>query len=1099
MEWQYNFDTESLRRGWNLQQRKCVYSLEFESDIMVVEAFVEGLDGVENEVVLELWTDKGSRLGVDNYCTCMSNENCEHAAAAMFDFIDAYQSYLTMAGQVDPQQEDSWLSAVAAASQVPDTAADNPKKQGRQLLVYVLKMDPDAHYPVSVRFYVVCRLKKGGWGKPKPAVQDFSLLIQKDYVSADDRRLLADLFVLLPTTDFRKVPMNSAAAVAWIERAIDSGRCCWMDAWENRILSRGENRSAELGWRVATSGSQMPSLIVAGETEGTVLPLEVPCYVDQEAMQFGRLKLDVPMRVVREWLQGGPVEPQDVPAMTDAINRIIPEQIAVRPPVEIRTRVVNTEPVPCLTLHTSEPSDWLPHYFQTGAEDDIHALKLEFQYEDVRVEAADKQAIVKIWDDAELVVVNRDFDTEDSTYELIFDYGFKEVGRACHWISGDDPIADWLTLPEDREFLRFMSNKVPELERQGWIVKYDPSFDLNLIEPESWYVDLEERSGGTNWFDAEIGVVVNGESENLLPLLLQFIQETSPQALSKRLEEDVVLRLADGKSINIDAERMRTLAATLLELYGKQPLSKEKKLGIPWIRAMELLRLDQLPDWESRLPNVLNQNLENFKHLSEPPQVKQPEGLRAELRPYQSHGLNWLQFLRGMNLGAVLADDMGLGKTIQALAHILVEKDAGRMNSPCLIVAPTSVLYNWEEEIRRFAPDLKVHVSHGPERKEFFDSFHENNIIVTSYPLLVRDAKCFTDSVFHLAILDEAQFVRNHKTQVARIARLLNASQRIALTGTPLENNLDELWSLFTFAVPGLLGENSLFRKMFRTPIEKNGHKEARRLLAQRITPFILRRTKDEVVKELPRKTEIVQRIDLLPEQKDLYETVRISVEKKVRKSIEEKGVARSHIVFLDALLKMRQVCCHPQLLKLKAAEKIVQSAKLETLREMLVEMVAEGRRILLFSQFVGMIKLIEEMMVAEKIDYVKITGQTRDRQNPIKKFQNGESPVFIISLKAGGTGLNLTAADIVIHYDPWWNPAVENQATDRAHRIGQDKPVFVYKLIAAGTVEEKIVALQQKKSELVNGLLDDQKESLNKWDEADIESFFAPLEENLP
>ena len=218
MEWKYNFDTESLRRGWNLQQRKCVYSLEFESDIMVVEAFVEGLDGLENEVALELRVDLGGRLGVDNYCTCMSNENCEHAAAVMFEFIDTFKPYLAKNGQGNAQQEDSWLSAVAAASQVPDTVADNSKKQGRELLVYVLNMEPATHYPVSVRFYVVCRLKKGGWGKPKPAVQDFSLLIQKDYVSADDRRLLADLFVLLPTTDFRKVPLNSAAAVAWIER-----------------------------------------------------------------------------------------------------------------------------------------------------------------------------------------------------------------------------------------------------------------------------------------------------------------------------------------------------------------------------------------------------------------------------------------------------------------------------------------------------------------------------------------------------------------------------------------------------------------------------------------------------------------------------------------------------------------------------------------------------------------------------------------------------------------------------------------------------------------------------------------------------------------
>jgi SNF2 family DNA or RNA helicase len=314
------------------------------------------------------------------------------------------------------------------------------------------------------------------------------------------------------------------------------------------------------------------------------------------------------------------------------------------------------------------------------------------------------------------------------------------------------------------------------------------------------------------------------------------------------------------------------------------------------------------------------------------------------------------------------------------------------------------------------------------------------------------------------------------------------------LTGTPLENHLGELWSQFDFLLPGFLGASKAFTKYWRTPIEKFGDSTRRDLLAHRIRPFILRRKKEDVAQELPPKTIIVRSVELEGGQRDLYETVRAAMDAKVRDEIAQRGFARSQIVLLDALLKLRQVCCDPRLVKSVSARKVSERAKLNLLMAMLPEMVDEGRRILLFSQFTSMLALIEKELTKAGLGYAKLTGDTVNREMPIKSFQDGEVPIFLISLKAGGVGLNLTAADTVIHYDPWWNPAVENQATDRAHRLGQDKPVFVYKLIVSGSIEEKILALQERKSQLAAGILSEDHNVDMKFSDADLAALFAPL-----
>ena len=348
---------------------------------------------------------------------------------------------------------------------------------------------------------------------------------------------------------------------------------------------------------------------------------------------------------------------------------------------------------------------------------------------------------------------------------------------------------------------------------------------------------------------------------------------------------------------------------------------------------------------------------------------------------------------------------------------------------------------------------------------------------------------------YHLVILDEAQNIKNPKAAVTRSVHRLKARHRLCLTGTPLENHLGELWSLCHFLNPGLLGDSEAFRRVFRTPIEKHDNFDRSRLLARRVQPYLLRRSKAEVEQDLPEKTEIVENIELAGDQRDLYESIRLAMHEKVKREIAAKGAARSHIIILDALLKLRQVCCDPRLLKLEAAQKVEESAKLARLMDMLKAMIEEGRRILLFSQFTSMLSLIEAELKRLKLDYLKLTGRTKDRGALVDAFQNGTAPLFLISLKAGGSGLNLTAADTVIHYDPWWNPAVEDQATDRAHRIGQEKPVFVYKLRTLGTVEEKIQELQARKRRLADGLFDTGGKAITSLDAEDIAALFAPID----
>ena len=643
-------------------------------------------------------------------------------------------------------------------------------------------------------------------------------------------------------------------------------------------------------------------------------------------------------------------------------------------------------------------------------------------------------------EDGKIIVRRRNLGAERAAKKRLEEFGLSrfeaadpgDAGHIAYGFHGD--AEDWP---------RFLYEAVPQLEREGWRVEIEEGFHHRVVDGGGeWMAGVEEGSGW--WFSLDLGVEIDGATVPLLPVMTSLLARLrdlgTPGGLDALAHNGTVFgALPDGRHVALPLDRTKAILATLVELYHPEILSDKGRIEISAGEAVGLAALEAAIGLRWLGGDRLRRLAERLANFAGVAKVVPPAGLMTELRPYQRDGLDWLQFMREYELGGILADDMGLGKTVQTLAHLLVEKREGRLDRPCLVVCPTSVVPNWLAEAARLAPELKVLSLHGADREQRFAEIENADLVVTTYALLPRDADHLLPVAWHAVVLDEAQAIKNSAAKTTGVACRLQARLRLCLTGTPMENHLGELWSQFAFLMPGLLGDAKRFARVFRTPIEKKQDNERRAVLAARLKPFLLRRTKSLVAADLPPKTEMLRSLELTGPQRDLYETVRLAMHEKVRREVAAKGLGRSHIIVLDALLKLRQVCCDPRLVKLAAARRVVASAKLAHLMEMLPALIEDGRRILLFSQFTSMLDLIKPAVAAAGIDFVELRGDTTDRAGPVARFQKGKVPLFLISLKAGGTGLNLTAADTVIHYDPWWNPAVEDQATDRAHRIGQD------------------------------------------------------------
>lgn len=687
-------------------------------------------------------------------------------------------------------------------------------------------------------------------------------------------------------------------------------------------------------------------------------------------------------------------------------------------------------------------------------------------------------------------------------------FGFLPTPPSWHWQAPAARSSEryW---PDRDAALQFLLRTSDRLQRDGWDLRYADDWPLHPQTAD--IIEGRAESTGTDWFDLHLTAHVGEERINVPALLARTLSEFGAERLRKLLvasadepsadcNQTGIVCPAGDRLIILPLARVRAMLALILELFDAGELPRAN--AALRVSRFDLARLQQLEHesgaaWQGEAL-ALARRLVDFRGIAA---VAQAPGLQTQLRDYQLQGLAWMQFLREYGLSGVLADEMGLGKTVQTLAHLLCEQEAGRLTKPALVVAPTSVLPNWEREAARFAPALRVLTVHGTQRKALFEQIGEHELVLTSYALLARDAAFWLQQSFHLVVLDEAQFIKNAATQAAMTACALQSNHRLALSGTPMENHLGEIWSLFNFLMPGFLGDQKRFDRVYRRPIEKQDDRLRRTQLVTRLSPFILRRSKDRVASELPAKTEVVHPIRLEGRQRELYETVRAAMDEKVRQAVSKQGLARSHIAILDALLKLRQVCCDPRLLPAAkqsgisaSAVKSAGSAKLQALMELLEECRENSRRVLIFSQFTAMLDLIEPALRAAHLSFVRLDGSTQDRAAPVQAFQSGAAEIFLISLKAGGTGLNLTAADTVIHYDPWWNPAVEAQATGRAHRIGQNKPVFVYRLVCAGSIEEKILALQTRKAELATALLDGSAKDSGAISAEDLQQLLAPL-----
>lgn len=813
---------------------------------------------------------------------------------------------------------------------------------------------------------------------------------------------------------------------------------------KNRIKFTDQEWRLVLSVNSSPTGSIMLELFWRRPDKDDIIPFEEVRYFSRQ-IKWGRYKnvifpTNVSMNVVPQNLikstftdlkdaEGGKFIYEELPKLREQIDVEVSETISKlfleqRPPRNIVTLGIDY--------------------------DQSLKASLEFEYDGVRVpfsKTVEKTpyVTVKRKEDDMVYWVKRNVQHEISAYQMLL---------ACKFVPMQ---TNNLALEKENaiDFYNYYMNKAGE----GWIFeeKDDISFFKLIEEPFKMCAKIDFSEDSKDSFEIQLYGQV-GEDVINFDEIYETIQNNEKYSRVRSLgfveypAEDIYAMM---KSFNsFDAYR-NDENKFLVKTYRAGLVQELKN------RGFEL---------------VLSEDFEKFwtqiSSFSTDENLTLPKGVNAELREYQMKGFNWLWFMYKYGLNGILADDMGLGKTLQALSLIQKAKEEdGSM--PVLVVCPTSVVFNWESEIQKFTPELTCLKLSGVDRKSLFEKINDYDIVITSYALIRRDIEELKEIKFRYVILDESQNIKNAMSQTAQAVKMLNADHRLALSGTPIENRLEELWSVFDFLMPGFLFNIAEFNFRYVNPIMERQDKTVEKRLKMQIYPFILRRMKRDVAKDLPDKVENIAYCEMTPEQRDFYLEVLDSTKEELFKSIEQNGLEKSRMSIFSALLRLRQICCHPRLYDKDMVKGDIQSGKFEHLKGMLEQIISEGHRVLLFSQFVDMLDIIKAWCERAGIPYEYLTGKTKDRQGAVERFNSSPSiPIFLISLKAGGTGLNLTGADYVIHYDPWWNPAVEDQATDRAYRIGQTKKVFVYRIITKNTVEEKIQKLKSIKRNLVDSVI---------------------------
>lgn len=690
--------------------------------------------------------------------------------------------------------------------------------------------------------------------------------------------------------------------------------------------------------------------------------------------------------------------------------------------------------------------------------DDQLVVSLSFMYENIEIAYSQSNDTYLHYDtkSQQIIRVHRDLDTEEAARQRVLDSGIAEDTPGLFYAWFEDSL-NWLF------------DGLPALSKEGFEIMGEENLVRFKVKRASANFGVN-ISSEEDWFDIELNLEFDG-----VPVSLEELKKAlRAQKKYVKLKDGTIARLPEKliEKFNYIINFGRVDDASIR--FANHHMSFVDKL---------LVEADH-----KKLDNLSEEKLKKLDKFDKIKSYELPKNFSGELRDYQKAGFDWLNFLREFSFGGILADDMGLGKTIQTLAMLrgILNKDPKGCN---LIVAPTSVIFNWVSEIERFAPDLIYHVHYGTRRSKDIRKLKKYQLILTTYGHLRRDIEFLRDIRFTYVILDESQNVKNPQSETSKAVRLLEGINKLALTGTPVENNTMDLWSQFAFVNPGLLGDQHFFKETFMRPIEKEQNVEVANTLKRLIFPFILRRTKEDVATELPPKVESVIYSPMLDAQQALYDKWRLSYRDSILEEIESKGFNKSKFKVLEGLTKLRQIACHPALVN-SAFEH--SSGKFDAMKEMVEEIISENHKVLIFSQFVQMLQRIKTHFDNEGINYSYLDGSTKDREAAVRSFQEDpEVRTFLISLKAGGTGLNLTAADYVIHYDPWWNPAVEMQATDRAYRIGQTRKVFAYKLISKDSVEEKILRLQQSKKELVESLISTEETFFKSLSKEDILELF--------
>ncbi len=1120
---QRNIGEPAFTRGAAYWRSGQVVSAEFLSP-NAVAGVVAGSGGQRYRQAIEIGGPRGAgRRRIDGECTCPVSYNCKHVAAVLLSVASAPLAGgrgVADARETSPESPlpaalRVWLDRMAAAQTEAETPPAKPKRRTSERLFYVFR--PNAQNGALIA-PMKARLKKGGG--ISGVAREYRLAdsgYRPQALDAFDAAICAKLACYAPPDASRGYAWPAGGELHdFLREVAATGRARAGDVAGVEIRWSAP-QALRFDWETTRAGAQR---LVARDAENrriVVLPFPSPVYLDTETGACGPAETGLPDRVAVGLAMAPEIPAAASAEAAGAVTRLAGGSIPAP-----RTMPVERRPggPPRGVLSLYGPSRKVERWESWTWPDEGEGAPLR-RYPcarlDVAYGGAPKPVRPGVGEDIQaggkrrVVVIQRDRGAERKLLERLMEIaagydgappdsgvlGYRAPKAAHKADVAFPPLLDG-EAPESPA-LAFTAEALPALRRDGWTVNVEESWPFRLRDaPAIFRAGIE--SSQADWFSIALKLEVEDQVIDFAPVVLSLIARLP---LDERGEipdgfdveaflSDVTLypTCADGSLVPIEGKRIAPIVQAFLEAQG---LSEFHMAEAGRAAALaEALEGYGVPWRGGKKVRVLGERLRALAAARETPP---PAALKGALRPYQRRGYGWLRALWDSGFGGLLADDMGLGKTVQALALLLrrhVEEGAER---PSLLIAPTSLLGNWRREAERFAPDLKLLTLHGPDRAERFGQIPDHHLVLTTYPLIHRDHEALFAHEYEFAVLDEAQAVKNPAALASKRIRDIRAAGRLALTGTPMENNLAELWSLFDWLIPGLLGDRRNFTKTFRTPIEKHGDRARQRLLSTRLKPFMLRRTKDEVAKELPPRTEIDETIPLSGGQRGLYEAIRTAMDERVRNAIRARGIDRVRITILDALLKLRQVCCDPRLVKLKAARSVTGSVKRTRLLALLEELRAEDRKVLIFSQFVEMLRLIESDIGERGWDYALLHGKTRRRDEEIDRFQNGKAAIFLVSLKAGGVGLNLTAADTVILYDPWWNPAVERQAMDRAHRIGQNKPVFVHRLIAEGTVEATIRRMQTRKQALADALFKGGGDGSTSLTDDDIDALLAPIE----